>query len=144
MKKKFIYLLSAAFFIMLTSFMTNQKQGRKKSITFSEYSYESALKEAKNLNKLIFVDAYADWCKPCKWMEKKTFTNPLVADLFNENFINIKIDVDTPQGEQLARKHMITSLPTLLFLNGSGEVVQKSVGALNPDDLMIFAESVLK
>ncbi|MCC5923430.1 MAG: thioredoxin family protein [Crocinitomicaceae bacterium] len=142
--RKIIFVLIGAAFILFTSFEKNQKQSKEIGISFTELSYENALKEAKNLNKLIFIDTYADWCKPCKWMDKKTFKDPLVGELFNEHFINLKVDIETQEGENIAKKYLVTSLPTLLFINGNGEVIQRSIGALNPNDLFLFAESVLK
>jgi len=142
--KKITFVLIGAAFTLLSSFEKNKNLAKEKGINFTELSYENALKEAKNLNKLIFIDTYADWCKPCKWMDKKTFKDPLVGELFNEHFINLKVDVETQEGEKIAKKHLVTSLPTLLFLNGNGEVIQRSLGALNPNDLLVFAESVLK
>jgi thiol:disulfide interchange protein len=142
--KKIIFVLIGAAFTFFMSFEMIQNQAKGIGINFTENSYENTLKEAKNLNKLIFLDAYADWCKPCRWMDKKTFNDPLVGELFNEHFINLKVDIETQEGEKIAKKYLVTSLPTLLFINGNGEVIQRSVGALNPNDLLLFAESVLK
>jgi thiol:disulfide interchange protein len=38
-------------------------------------SWEALKAEAKAANKLIFLDAYASWCGPCKRMSKEVFTN---------------------------------------------------------------------
>jgi len=40
---------------------------------------------AKQENKLIFLDAYASWCGPCKWMAANMFTNDTIADYYNKN-----------------------------------------------------------
>ena len=36
-------------------------------INFSDKSWEKVLAKAEKSNKLIFVDAYTDWCNPCKY-----------------------------------------------------------------------------
>ena len=56
-------------------------------ITFKKKSFEEAKKEAKKSGKLIFIDAYTDWCGPCKRMAATSFKDPKVGEMFNKNFI---------------------------------------------------------
>lgn len=53
---------------------------------------EEALQKAKNENKVILVSIGYSACHWCHVMEKESFENEAVANLMNENFINIKID----------------------------------------------------
>lgn len=39
-------------------------------IKFDDGNFSSLLAKAKKENKLIFLDAYASWCGPCKLMAK--------------------------------------------------------------------------
>jgi thiol-disulfide isomerase/thioredoxin len=57
--------------------------------------YTEALEKAKDSNKLIFVDLYADWCVPCRIMDANTYSDPTVASLLNTRFISTKLDVDS-------------------------------------------------
>ncbi|WP_290766483.1 DUF255 domain-containing protein [Fibrobacter sp. UBA4297] len=57
--------------------------------------YTEALKKAKDSNKLIFVDLYADWCVPCRIMDANTYSDPTVASLLNTRFYPVKLDVDS-------------------------------------------------
>ncbi len=57
--------------------------------------YTEALEKAKNGKKLIFVDLYADWCVPCRVMDKNVYSNPTVAALLNNRFIPVKLDADS-------------------------------------------------
>jgi len=99
------------------------------NIEFGAESFADATKKAKESNKLIFVDAYTTWCGPCKWLAKNVFTDKDVADYYNENFINFKIDMEKGEGPDLARKWEIKGYPTLLFLDQNGEVIHRSIGA---------------
>ena len=49
----------------------------------------TALAKAKAENKLVFIDAYAEWCGPCKMMARDIFPQKEVGDFFNANFINL-------------------------------------------------------
>ncbi len=105
-------------------------------IEFFEGQFNDALQKARTENKLIFVDAYADWCGPCKRMAKLVFTQEVVGNYYNENFINVKMNVETPQGKSFRKEYPLSSLPTLFFINGDGEVVHKAVGGKSEDQLI--------
>jgi uncharacterized protein YyaL (SSP411 family) len=62
--------------------------------------------KAKKENKLIFVDAYASWCGPCKLMVKNIFPLKTVGDYYNSHFINAKIDMEKGEGIELAKNTM--------------------------------------
>ncbi|MDD2984063.1 MAG: thioredoxin family protein [Crocinitomicaceae bacterium] len=112
-------------------------------IIFSQMTFEQALKEAKKTGKLIFLDAYTDWCGPCKKMSAHTFTDPAVAKLFNSKFINLKIEMEkNPDGPEIARKYAIRAYPSLLFLDGNGKVIKYVVGYQNPDQLIAVGKSL--
>lgn len=113
-------------------------------INFFKGTYQEAFEKAKEENKPIFVDAYAVWCGPCKWMTANTFTDEAVAAFFNENFINLKLDAERGNGSEFARKYRVTAYPTLFFLRGDGSVIKKQMGALPPDVFIEEGKSVLK
>lgn len=58
-------------------------------------NYTEALEKAKNSNKLIFVDLYADWCVPCRIMDANTYSEPMVASILNTRFVPVKLDADS-------------------------------------------------
>ena len=41
---------------------------RAEGIKFQNLSLEQALKKAEKENKKVFVDVYATWCGPCKYL----------------------------------------------------------------------------
>ena len=61
---------------------------RAEGMEFFHGTWEEALAEAKKQEKIIFVDAYAVWCGPCKRMAKNVFTQDRVGEFYNKNFIN--------------------------------------------------------
>ncbi|MCI4667110.1 MAG: thioredoxin family protein, partial [Bacteroidia bacterium] len=109
-------------------------------INFIQGEFEQAKALAKKERKLIFVDAYAVWCGPCKMMDRNTFSNDKVADFFNKNFINLKIDVESGEGPKFAANYQVNAMPTLLFLDYNGKVVLRKLGYRGPSELMKEAQ----
>jgi len=113
-------------------------------IQFFKGTWEQALAEAKKTNKLLFVDAYATWCGPCKMMAKKVFPQKEVGDFYNKNFIPVKIDVDSKTGRPLASKYQVKAMPTYLFVAGSGKLVYRKLGYMQPKDFISVGRSAMK
>src|SRR5690349_20740882 len=64
-----------------------------KHIIFIENAWGTTLKKAQKEQKYIFVDAYATWCGPCKQLKASTFKDEKAANFFNQNFVNLSIDM---------------------------------------------------
>ena len=107
-------------------------------------NWADVLELAKESNKPIFVDVYADWCKPCHMMERSVFTQKSVATFYNEEFINYKLDVDTPEGEAIANLYKIQSIPYFLFFNTEGEMVFDVDGVMPPAQFLRAGQRALK
>ncbi len=103
---------------------------QNRSIEFeSTGTFSEILAKAKAENKLVFIDAYTTWCGPCKWMSKNIFTNDTIADYFNSNFVNAKIDMEKGEGIEIAKKYDVRCYPNLLFVDGDGNLVHRTAGA---------------
>lgn len=105
-------------------------------IEFYSGSWDEALALAQKENKIVFLDAYATWCGPCRVLKGRVFTNPDVGSYFNESFVNMAIDMERGEGPLLARKFRVTAYPTLIFVKPDGTVVKKAVGFHQPDQLI--------
>ncbi|AZA49208.1 DUF255 domain-containing protein [Chryseobacterium carnipullorum] len=109
-------------------------------IKFEDSNFATILAKAKKENKLIFVDAYASWCGPCKLMVKNIFPLQTVGDFYNSHFVNAKIDMEKGEGVGLAKKYNVKAFPTYLFINGDGEEVHRTLGYVEEKDFIQFAK----
>ncbi len=110
-------------------------------INFHEGTWKEAQAQAKKEKKLIFVDYYATWCGPCKYMSAAVFTRPEVGDYFNAHFINVKIDAEKEYPE-LVESAEIEAYPTLVFYTPSGEIFARYEGGQTAEDLLQTAARV--
>ena len=134
MKRMFATAFLATLFILSAS-----AQG----IEFFHGTWPEAQAKAKSEKKLIFVDAFASWCGPCKRMASTVFPDGKVGDFFNPNFVCLKIDMEKPENEEFAQKYPVSAYPTLMILDADGKLVQKQVGATTPDGLVSFGQGAL-
>jgi thiol-disulfide isomerase/thioredoxin len=98
-------------------------------IKFEHGSWTEIKAKAKAEHKLIFLDAYTKWCGSCKMLVKNVFSNDTVAKFYNSTFVNASIDMETVEGKELAKQYNVIVYPTLLFIDGNGELVHRGVGA---------------
>ncbi len=125
--------------VLVLSRITGQSQG----IEFFHGTWEEALLKAKAEDKLIFVDAFATWCGPCKRMAASTFPDPEVGALFNQYFLSMKIDMEQGMGLEFRKKFPVNAYPTLFFIDQDQKVIQQSVGAKIPADLITMAQNII-
>jgi thiol-disulfide isomerase/thioredoxin len=117
----------------------NFKEIKAQKIVFQNLSYAKAIEKAKKENKLVFLDVYTTWCGPCKMLEKNVFSQAKVGTYFNKNFICIHIDGDTGEGQLIAEKLKLKGYPSLYFIDGNDQLIDKSVGYLEANALLDFA-----
>lgn len=105
--------------------------------------WKTVLEKAKKEKKIIFFDAYATWCGPCKQMDAETYKDQKVADFYNANFINVKYDMEKGEGITLAQQFAVTAYPSLLFISADGEMLHKGLGFQVPNQFLALAKTSL-
>ena len=100
--------------------------------------WSKVLQRAKEQNQLIFMDCYTVWCGPCKGLAQDVFPQKQVGDFFNAHFVNVKYDMEKGDGKMLREKYKedIIGFPTLLLLDGDGNVVHQMAGYQKAENLI--------
>ena len=137
MTAKFSVLTFFISFFLIAQFCANAQ-----GIQWQTGSFESILNKAKAQKKLIYVDIYTTWCSPCKQMDAEVFTNANVGKIFNDNFINYKIDGEKGEGKDLVDYFELESYPTSMFIDGDWNVIQKLEGFRPVERLLESAEKM--
>ncbi|MFN7987234.1 MAG: cytochrome c biogenesis protein CcdA [Thermoanaerobaculia bacterium] len=110
-----IALLAAA-----VPFLLPAKKGE--ALAFRPYS-DAALAEAAAAGKPVVIDFFADWCLPCKELEKFTFTDAGVRKAL-DGWVLLKADLTktaSPEVAALRTKWNIQGVPTMVFLGPDGK-----------------------
>ncbi len=100
---------------------------------------DQAKRQAEASKKLVFVEFGAGWCPPCRQMKRDVFPNPQVQEAL-AGFVSVHIDVDTQP--EVATRHGVEMLPTLMVLDHQGTVRAHWVGGMSAAELILFLNRV--
>ncbi|MFB9051490.1 thioredoxin family protein [Formosa undariae] len=125
-------------------------------------SFNEALELQKTAPKKIMMDAYTNWCGPCKMLDKNTFQNADVAEYVNANYYAVKFDAEgqesiTYQGttygnpnydeakknkrngvHEFTRALGVDAYPTIVFLDEEAQVIAPVRGYQQPQQLEVY------
>lgn len=123
-------------FLLICALFASLTLRAQEGIRFGEGAWNETLAQAAKENKLVFLDCYTSWCAPCKWMDKNVFVLKNVADFYNAQFINTKLDMEKGEGIGLRKKYNVQSFPTYLFINAKGEVVHRTGSRMSAEEFL--------
>lgn len=90
---------------------------------------EEAKALAASQKKPVLVDVYAEWCGPCKNMDKTVFPDDSVQLILKSRYVLAKINGDDPVfGDTLRKQFHIKAYPTYIVLTPTGRERKRYVG----------------
>lgn len=110
-------------------------------IAFFQGTWAEALEKAEAENKLIFLDAYTDWCGPCKQMSASVFVDEQLGEFFNANFVCYKMDMEKGVGPSIGQKFGVNAYPSLFFVDAQEKVVGANIGFHTADQLLAIGRT---
>lgn len=86
---------------------------------------ETAQKVAIASNKLILLDFWADWCGPCKRMDRDVWNKEDVKVIL-DNYVPLRVDFDTKK--RLVSQYGVRGIPYVVIMDANGKVLHNNLG----------------
>jgi thioredoxin-related protein len=144
------------YFVLAMLFSPLWLVAQKSDISFEQDgTWQQVLEKAKVENKYVFVDCYASWCGPCKTMDREVYTSDTVGKYMNDNFISVKVQMDTAQGDSknvqswyttahdIGMQYSVHAYPSFLIFSPEGFIAYKSVGAKSKEKFLDLVKNGL-
>jgi thioredoxin-related protein len=94
---------------------------------------EEARLLARQTDRPILVDLYADWCGWCDQLDRKVFSNGRFQQ-FADHFVLLRVDIDDDgAGSRLAQRFGVESLPTTLLVDSELTLIGRVAGYAEVD-----------
>ncbi len=102
---------------------------------------DEALAKAKAENKPIVLDLNAEWCAPCRKLERLTFSDPKVKALL-EQVVFLRIDTD--KYTDIAQRLGVEGLPDIRFVLPDGTIIRQLRSFQDAESFAVALEQLLQ
>lgn len=117
-------------------------------------SYTEGLDKASKESKLLFVSVYADWCIPCRIMEKTVYSDPKIVATLNARFIPVKLNAESQdkikcdgQVKTVERCYFdvwnLTAVPSIVLVAPKGMSILTLSQSVDVDDMQFLLKQFL-
>ena len=105
-------------------------------ITWTPFS-DDALARARAAGRPVLIDVGADWCLPCREMERTTFRDPAVVRAAAA-FATFKIDATASDDrvQAILERFNVPGVPTYLLLDATGHERRRFIGIVAASELL--------
>ncbi len=106
--------------------------------------FAEVLRRAKAEKKVVMLDVVASWCGPCKIMDKTTFSDASVVQWAKAHAVPARVDAEKGEGRKVSARYQAFSFPTVVFLDGDGNEIDRLVGGYQAPDFLKGANTILE
>lgn len=95
--------------------------------------FGDVLSRAKPLGaaRFVLVEFFTEHCGLCRALERETFDAPEVARALRDDLC-VRYDAEGENGRPVAERYRVRRFPTTLFLDASGDEIDRMIGFISP------------
>lgn len=107
---------------------------------FSPLPLADAITKSRQNNSVVIADFTAEWCAPCKLMERTVFPDARVEKWFKDHGAAV-IRIDTDKEAALRTEYAVSAWPTFIGFK-NGELIDRRLGGMTTDQFLTWLEKV--
>jgi thioredoxin-related protein len=118
-------------------------------------SFDAGMSLAEKTDKPVIIDFYTSWCRWCKVMDEKTFSDPEVEAYLSEHFVTIRLNAESRSERysfngkeyspvELTRSFGVRGFPSLAYLDKEGELITIVPGFVPKETFLPFLHYIKK
>jgi thiol-disulfide isomerase/thioredoxin len=123
--KQIIFIISAILFLCFAASAQNAEVSVQGNKIIWEKDFKKALVMAKESGRPLMLDFTADWCEPCRMMDKEFWVLDEVAEAVKP-FIAVKVNFDSERG--IVDKYGVRAIPYVVFTDPMGNLITSRRG----------------
>jgi len=134
--------LAALGLLLATSGPSCRKAEPQRPWTWQSGGLAEVLAAARVQGATALVEIYASWCPTCHQLEHDVFdTN--AARVPADRLVGVRLDFDTPAGQEVATGYRVMGLPTTLLLDAEGKELGRIEGYETVDGWLASLDKAL-
>lgn len=90
--------------------------------------------EEKHIPYVMFFGA--EWCSPCQWMEKFTYSDSEFKNYLKDHYSAVKLDIDAFEGYALKEQYQVKTLPTMIIFDHEHRLLARYENTYEPQDVI--------
>ncbi len=104
-------------------------------------NWDSALEEAKKVNRRIVLELYMDGCPHCSRLHTETHPDAKVVDTLNSKYVPVRLEGRSHM--VVVKKFNVTGAPTTLVFSPDGKELHRFPGFYSPADYLKELEKAI-
>ena len=148
--------LAAVILVLSMGCGEGEPEPKREQVSIDQWvPFDVGMAFAEKTGRPVIIDFYTSWCRWCKVMDDKTFSDPEVKAYLSEHFVTIRLNAESRSERysfrgkeyspvELTRNFGVRGFPSLAYLDREGELITIVPGFVPKETFLPFLHYIRK